>query len=371
MRKPGRICNILFLILFMSGIPAIAGQSWADTGGIIKSDKASSSVALPNTMSMSETNPARTVCISAVGDCTLGFDSNAKPWGRFDQEVIRQKNKYSYFFDRVAPILSQDDLTIANLETTLTTASVKEDKSNYKRSFHFKGNPAYANILTAGSVEAVNLANNHSHDYLSRGYQDTVRVLENSAIAHFGNGVPAFYDINGVKIGMLGYNATGSFGKGKNLERIRKKVTTDISALKKECPLVVVSFHWGNEYKYYADPTQRLLGHCAIDAGADLVLGHHSHVIGPIEIYRGKYIAYSLGNFCFGGNKNPSDKRTIIFQQTFTIDENNQVVNQAPKIIPCVISSETGRNNYQPVILERDPSSYYNTARSDLLVPRH
>ena len=112
--------------------------------------------------------------------------------------------------------------------------------------------------------------------------------------------------------------------------------------------LIIAIFHWGNERETVPDYNQMTLAHAAIDNGADLVIGHHPHVLQGIEEYRGKYIAYSLGNFCFGGNSAPSDMDTMIFQQTFTIRNGEVLADQNINLIPCSISSEAGFNNYQP-----------------------
>ena len=97
---------------------------------------------------------------------------------------------------------------------------------------------------------------------------------------------------------------------------------------------------------------QKDAAHAAIDAGADLVLGHHPHVLQGIEKYNGRYICYSLGNFCFGGNKNPSDKDTMIFQQTFTFENGNLLDDSNINIIPCSLSSSGKKNDYKPRVLK-------------------
>ena len=89
-------------------------------------------------------------------------------------------------------------------------------------------------------------------------------------------------------------------------------------------------------------------GHIAVDEGADLVIGSHPHVIQGYEKYNGRYIVYSLGNFCFGGNPNPSDKDCMIFQQTFTVTGNDVATDDNINVIPCSISSVSNSNNYQP-----------------------
>ncbi len=116
--------------------------------------------------------------------------------------------------------------------------------------------------------------------------------------------------------------------------------------------MIIVNFHWGIEKEYVPNDTQKTLAHLAIDEGADLVIGHHPHVLQGIERYKGKYIAYSLGNFSFGGNSNPSDKDTMIFQQTFTVADGKAETNDDINIIPCSLSSASGYNDYCPTPLE-------------------
>ena len=132
----------------------------------------------------------------------------------------------------------------------------------------------------------------------------------------------------------------------KSIETLRKA----IKKMKKENPdLLIVSFHWGIEKTSKLTKFQMKLSRIAIDEGsADLVLGHHPHVLQPIEKYKDAYIVYSLGNFCFGGNTNPSDKDTMIYQQTFSFHNDKLVLDDNVRIIPCSVSSIKDRNNYQP-----------------------
>ena len=281
------------------------------------------------------------VTISAAGDFTLGTDEN------FDYSTSLPA-KYDevggpdYFLSQVREVFAGDDLTIVNLEGPLTESEERAEKQ-----FSFRGDPAYTGILTSGSVEACNLANNHSKDYGIQGYQDTIANVEGAGIVTFGYERTAIYEANGIRIGLAGVY---ELAEGMECE---DDMTAAIQALKEDgADLVIVSFHWGIEKENYPDDTQKALAHAAIDQGADLVLGHHPHVLQGIEKYQGKYIVYSLGNFCFGGNKNPSDKDTMIFQQTFTVNKGEVEEDDAVKIIPCRISSSDERNNYQPVPAE-------------------
>lgn len=281
------------------------------------------------------------ITVSMVGDCTLGTDVNFDQSTSFDA-FYQMKNDPGYFFQNVKDIFTADDLTVANMEGTLTTSNDRQQKT-----FAFKGNPSYTEILTQGGVEATNLANNHSHDYGDQSYEDTIQYLEAAGITTFGYDRTAVMDVKGIKVGLIGiYELKDGLGR-------QQQVIDTIQEVKDQgAQVIIVSFHWGTEKSNIPDDIQKTLAHLAIDQGADLVVGHHPHVLQGIEKYQGKNIVYSLGNFCFGGNKNPSDKDTMIFQQTFTVENGELVEDDVNNIIPCSLSSESGYNNYQPMVLE-------------------
>jgi len=278
-----------------------------------------------------------TITISAAGDCTLGGDATNGGLRRF--EKVFDEYGEEYFFENVKDIFAQDDITIVNLEGALTGETARKDKQ-----FSFKGDPRFGKILTAGSVEVVSIDNNHSQDYYSQGLADTKKTLDYLGVGYAGLGTSHTMMVEGINVGFLSYRVW---------DMSVEKMTADIQALKQECELVIVSIHWGEEKVGKANATQIKLGHAAVDAGADLVLGHHPHVVGSIEIYNGKYIVYSLGNFCFGGNSNPADKDTFIFQQTFTLTE-GEITDSEIEIIPCSVSSVKDTNDYKPTPLAYD-----------------
>lgn len=281
------------------------------------------------------------ILISAVGDCTLGSDETYTRYGTFEEELKKHNYDYSYFFKNVREVLKRDDLTIANLEGPLTTSTKRAEKE-----YAFKGHPSYARILKEGSIEAINLANNHSFDYGKEGFYETVSALKKEGIGYFGYGYKCITTIKGVKIGILGYTGYD------DTQWTKQEIKKDIEKLRPEVNILIVSFHWGEENKYYPNKVQKSLGYFVINEGADLVIGHHPHVLQGIEEYKGRYIVYSLGNFVFGGNKNPKDKDSMIFQQIFTIDKGGRVVEVKANIIPVSISSQKERNDYSPRILE-------------------
>lgn len=283
-----------------------------------------------------DTSDAIQITVSAAGDCTLGTDEN------FDYDTslnaFMDTQGAAYFMENVKPIFEADDLSIVNLEGTFTTSEQRDDKQ-----FAFKADPSYAQILTEGDIEAVNLANNHSKDYGNQSYEDTIKAVEDAGITSFGYERTAVMDIKGTKVGLVGiYVLKDGMAREEQLK-------SNIAAVKEQgAALVIVSFHWGEEKVTSPNDTQKSLAHIAIDNGADLVIGHHPHVLQGIEKYKGKNIAYSLGNFCFGGNKNPSDKDSMIFQQTFSIEDGKVVEDDVTTIIPCSISSKSNTNDYRP-----------------------
>jgi len=285
-----------------------------------------------------ETHPEITIVISFAGDCTIGTDTSFPYLNSFPYQLEKQNNDYTYFFRKVKPVFDADDLTIVNLETTLTNATIPNNKR-----FRFKGDPSYVNILKAGNIEMVNISNNHIYDYKEQGFSETLETLRKAGIQYLGEGHIAFYCIKGISIASIGYTGwTAS---------IKKDLAADINIAKNRAQLVIVSFHWGMERAFYPNDVQMELGRFCIDRGADIVVGHHPHVIQGIEKYKGKYIVYSLGNFCFGGNRNPSDKDCFIFQYHITFKD-NQIVKDDGKIIPCSISSVSNKNDYQPTVLQ-------------------
>lgn len=287
------------------------------------------------------------ITISAAGDTTLGnYVGQGYEW-TFKQ-MWDEVQDPGYFFENVLPIFEADDLTIVNLEGPLTTATVPREGQTYSIS----GDPSYVQVLTNGSVEAVSMANNHRLDYFEQGSADTVAAVEEAGIAYAYDDKVAIVEIKGVRIGMVSVNIIG-MGSG-----VEKYIQSGFEKLDEEgVDLKFVMCHWGIEREYSPEWYQRKLGKKCIDWGADLVIGHHPHVIQGIEEYQGKYIIYSLGNFCFGANKNPADKDCYIFQQTFVFEEGVRKEETEAKIIPCSISSQSGRNDYKPTPAEGEKAT--------------
>ena len=347
---------VLVFILILAGIrgcsnyigsrQAAAKKTVSMNASKDNSQKASSDSQNTDSSNATVSSPV-SLTLSVVGDCTLGTDETFD----YDTSLNAYYENYGadYFLQNVKNIFSADDLTIANFEGTLTDSDEREDKT-----FAFKAPASYASILTGGSVEAVNTANNHSHDYGEQSFDDTLAALDDAGIVHFGYDETAVMDVKGIKVGLVGI-----YELYDHLER-EQQLKDNIAKVKADgAQLIVVIFHWGNETETVPDSNQTTLGRIAIDEGADLVCGHHPHVLQGIETYKGRNIVYSLGNFCFGGNSSPSDMDTMIYQQTFTIDANGVKKDNVTNIIPCSISSAAydGYNNYQPTPAEGDEAT--------------
>lgn len=313
-----RILYIITFILFVCGIAILASSI-------------NSSFAYAK-----QINKVESITLSAAGDCTLGVDS------RYTNTFNSYFKKYGspYFLKNVKKVFDKDDVTLVNFEGTLTKAKRRATKT-----FTFKGPSKYARILKKGSVEVVNLANNHSKDYLNKGFIDTTATLDRYKIPYCYKTKIAYKNVKGAKMAFLGFNELDGVTK--------KQIQSGINNAKKnDAEIIVVSFHWGIEKQYSPTQNQKSLGRYAIDCGASLVIGHHPHVLQGVEKYKGRRIVYSLGNFCFGGNTNPKDKDTMIFQQTFTVKNGKLISMRSAKVIPCSLSGKSSTNTYQPRVLK-------------------
>lgn len=280
------------------------------------------------------------ITVTFAGDCTLGteesFDYASSFTGVYDAEGP------DYFFAGVKDVFEQDDLTVTNCEGVLTEATTREDKE-----YAYKGDPSYAGIFSRSSVEAVSVSNNHIYDYGWGSRGDTLDALADAGVTAFGDEIVSYREVKGVKIALIGANML-SAGLG-----IKDQVTSSVFAAQESgAQIIIVFMHWGTMSEYDPGNDQIEVAHSAIDAGATIVVGSHQHVLQGYEKYNGRYIVYGLGNFCYGGSRSLFDPDCYIFQQTFTMGEGGVEADDAVRVIPCLISSDRERNNYQPMIAE-------------------
>ncbi|MBR4026522.1 MAG: CapA family protein [Lachnospiraceae bacterium] len=282
-----------------------------------------------------------TLTLTATGDCTLGVTQQHGYSGSF--HAYYDSYGKEYFFENFKEVFGQDDLTLINLECVLTDSNNRVEKA-----FNLKGKPEYVDIMTVSSIEACSLGNNHTRDYGEESLIDTKEVLDNAGIVYAYNDIVSYYTSDeGIVVGIVSASLLSQSEKYENymLEGVKK-------ARKEGADIVVACCHWGIEREYYPNSYQKNMAHQLIDAGADLIIGNHPHVLQGVEEYKGKIICYSLGNFCFGGNRNPAEKNTIVYQQTFTFMDGILQPDITAEIIPSRISGHSDYNDFQPMIAE-------------------
>jgi poly-gamma-glutamate synthesis protein (capsule biosynthesis protein) len=275
------------------------------------------------------------VLISFAGDCTL---SNIQ--GMSDFNAVYDEQGPAYFLSGVRDVFAADDLTVVNLEGPLTNNTEAVDKGE-PPVFWFRSPPGYVQLLQDGSVEVCNMANNHTYDYGAAGFAETVEALDAAGIEHFAYDDGLVRDVGGIKVGFFG------FAFDSNASNIHAAMDALWAA---GAEAIVAYFHDGIESSYTPSGSQVSAAHTAIDYGAQAVIMSHTHCLQGIEVYNGKPIAYSLGNFCYGGHTNPADKDTMIIQLRLARDGDGFAVDY--NVIPCSLTSSPGYNDYRPTVLE-------------------
>lgn len=283
------------------------------------------------------------VVLSFLGNCSIGDSAQYVTYANSYHSTVDEKG-YDWIFSQVRDILAADDLTIANLEAVLTTKLAHSGKT-----YNLKAAPDHVNILTAGSIEMVNTVNNHCMDFNRSGYTDMLAHLDNAGIDHFGSlyaTEPDGYDelavqeIDGIRIGFVGFSSAQ--------ESDKQKIANRVTVLKKvmHCDLVVVSLHWGKDSQSMPEAGQVTFAKAVIDAGVDVVYGHHPHVMQPLHFYQGKPILYSTGDFTFGSTSRGT-RDTGIFQLAYE-KVNGETVLTRLQVIPC--RNQDGPD-YRPYVL--------------------
>ena len=299
-----------------------------------------------------ETDGSTVITVTCTGDFTIGGDNYHNKSKFFYKRLKEHDGDINFVMANTRNIFLNDDLTLVNFEGTLTeTKKVPDNKK--KNKFLFNIAPEYVTVLSDNGVEAVSLENNHVMDHGEEAYEETKETLRNAGIVYSNSEEIGIFEVSGIQIAMLSYLCIDRYDKPiGQYANLYEKVEADIKAVKKQYPIVIVSFHWGNELDYSPTERQIKMGRLAADSGADLVIGHHSHRINPIEEYNGVYICYSLGNFCFSGNEAPSDMTSFIFQTRFKITKSGDVSNTGFRVIPIRITSIRDKNDCIPTPVE-------------------
>lgn len=270
------------------------------------------------------------ITLSFIGDCSVG-DSEQYIDTDTSYHTTIDKQGYAWPFSLLYDYFAEDDLTIANLEVVFTTRKKHTDKM-----YNLKADPDHVNILLEGGVDVVNTVNNHCKDFLENGYKESMQVLDDAGILRFGTVAPGTeeghddllaVDVGELRIGFVGFSYPQDYDQ--------KRIANRIKILREEqgCNLVVVSLHWGRETYMTPEIEQIDYAKAIIDAGADVIWGHHPHVIQPIHIYKGKPIFYSTGNFTFG-TMSAVDPSTGIFQLCYAMEDGVPVLKQL-QVVPC------------------------------------
>lgn len=298
-----------------------------------------------------------TIDIVMMGD--IAFGSNFGKKKRFDK-VFREKGS-RYFMEGVQPYLSQADLRIANLENVFTDSNVYQKGKKYTYKAYSKD---YINVLKVNGIDYVNMVNNHMGDYLQKGFDDTLAFLEKNDIKYFGTNYynssnpeigsvkvdkTEIFEKDGFKIGMTGYLGFNTSYPSK------ESVENNIRELKaKGADFIIASLHGGGQNTTKVTQKQVELAHMMIDAGADMVYGHHPHVLQKTEEYKGKKIYYSLGNFLFidyGSSKYPE---SVLVRLKVTKDENGKISTEYEDI-PVLWTGKDNVNHFRPTVT-KDPN---------------
>ena len=280
-------------------------------------------------------------CLSFVGDCTLGTDYDT--YGTPGSFVALTGDDYDYPFTFVREYFEDDDFTMVNLECALTNYNVPNEKQ-----YRFRGPPEYAKILSGSSVECAILANNHSGDYGAQGLEDTKAALDAENVGYVPDSGTFIYQTSrGLKIGVCAFFGSG-WDPAAQIRSLRER----------GAQLIIASYHFGEEGSYTVTDSQIYRAHMAVDAGADIVVGTHPHVLQRTESYHGGLIYYSLGNFSFGGNRNPRDKDTVIMRQYVTLSPEGKLTLGETVPVPCRLSSEAAYNDYRPQPYEEGSAEY-------------
>lgn len=290
----------------------------------------------------------KTVTMTFTGDVTLGGEGYLRERD-YSFDTMAENMGYDYFLANVKQLFTEDDLTVVNLEGVLSDSKTGENK---KKTYRFRAPTEFVKILTGSSVEAANIANNHTMDFGKQGYAATLETLQGAGMGAFGNETVYIYEKDGVKIAFFGLNTTAFNGK-------KAWAKEEIARLKSEegVSAVVFTIHAGQEYGKHRNKLQQDFAHYIINAGADLVIMHHPHVVQGIEIYKGRAICYSLGNFCFGGNKNIRALETVIARVEMTFADDGAFLGQQLTLYPAHISGTEPQSNYQPVLVRGEAAA--------------
>lgn len=280
-----------------------------------------------------------TIDLTFAGDCMLATYKGQVKAGSFSTKAL--EGDWDWFLSGVKSIFEADDFTVVNLENVLSDKKLSPVKKNHDPAYWYIAPTENTNILTAGSVEIANLANNHTGDYGKTGAADTIAAVESAGLLYGNNDRTVYVEKDGFKIAFIFHGLWSEWQTSQIIPRIEEA--------SKQSDFQVVYYHGGKERIHTPETWKVRASHKLVDAGADLVIGNHPHVLQPMEEYNGVPIIYSMGNFCYGGSST-CENRTIIYKYRLTLGEDNAVVEKGGEVIPCYVYGAK-RNNYRPEVI--------------------
>lgn len=308
----GFLISVL-LILFFVFLPQFFEKPGRVKGNIKKTPLLSFNKFSPEILTLEQIfseNHNWTATLSARRVRTLIATGDVIPTRSVNFKAI-QYNNFKWSFEKTASVLRTADLTLINLESPLIKNCPLTNTG-----MKFCGDPRHIEGLTFAGVDVVNLANNHIENYGTEGVNDTINILEEAEILYAGIAKPVFQNLRGLKLAFLGYNDVPDSGQ-TIAQAEEEKVVQEVKEAQNQADLVIVSFHWGEEYVEQPTKRQKELAHLVIDSGADLIIGHHPHRLQPVEIYKGKLIMYSHGNFIFDQMWSEETKKGVVGRYAF------------------------------------------------------
>ena len=290
-----------------------------------------------------------TLTIYAVGDVMLGEQPLCYNFGV--KSVIKNKG-VNYPFKGVKDIFKNGDIVFGNLEAPISNYT---NKKGFDANF-FRANPNVIKGLKNANFNVLSVANNHIMEHGDRAFLSTVSSLKENNINPVGvANKTEILEIDGYKIAIMAYSFIDDFINNSLYNKINseRKIRGDIKSIRDSVDLVILSLHWGYEYVPFPSPEQVEIGRKLIDCGADIILGGHPHVLQSYEIYKGKPIVYSLGNFIFDHTYIKSTQETAITK--IRVDMNTKDINV--EIIPIICDAK----EYYPIITdEKDGDKILN-----------
>lgn len=307
------IASIFYIFILQNQLKSITPNLVNITTSISSPKEVHADSYMPNIPSIDQVfsdSHTWTATLSAKKLRTMIVTGDVIPARSVNSQVLRYKD-FNWPYLKTANVTRNADLTFINLETPLI-----KNCPTTQEGMIFCGDEKNVDGLVFAGVDVVSLANNHAGNHGTEAVQETKDLLNENGILVTGVNDVVILDLRGVKFAFLGYNDISKPQPGiSNVDEV--KIKQEIATSKQQADMVIVTYHWGVEYRNQPDERQKYLGHFTIDAGADLVIGNHPHWIQPVEIYKNKLIIYAHGNFVFDQMWSEKTKEGVIGKYTF------------------------------------------------------